>query len=108
MIVYSLYWIIHNYYDRETDHVSDAYVSCSLYCEPILWPDQFAAYHIIGIGQLAVNGCVMDSLRQDTVLLVGPGEDPDVAVVCKLWEVKTELERQLWQRYITRCQGQQW
>ena len=53
------------------------------------------AYYVGGVGQLAVNGHVIDSLRQDTVLLIGSNDIPDVAVDNKMWEIKNELDRQL-------------
>ena len=78
-----------------------------MYYEPVNnWPGQ-PAYFVGGIGQLAVNGHVIDSLRQDTVLPIGPNDIAGVAVVNKIWEIKNELDGQLRQRFFARCQGQQ-
>ena len=80
------------------------------YCEPVndwlRWPGQ-PAYYVGGVGQLAVNGRVVDSLYQGTLLLIGPNEVFDVAVVNKMWQIKSELDGQLLQRLIARYQGHQ-
>ena len=74
------------------------------YYEPVnnwlLWPGQ-PAYFVGGVGELAVNGRVILSLRLDTVLLIGPNDVVDVALATKMWEIKTVLDRQLWQSFIT-------
>ena len=81
-----------------------------LYYEPVSdwlrWPGQ-PAYRVGGVGQLSIDGHVMDILCQGTVLLIGPNEFFDVAVVNKLWQIKNEIDRQLLQRLITRYLGQQ-
>ena len=70
----------------------------SSYYEPVnnwlLWPGH-PAYYVGGDGLLAVNGHVIDYVCRDTVFPIGPNDIPGVAVVDRLWEIKTELERQL-------------
>ena len=54
-----------------------------------------------------MGGHVIDTVNQETILTIRPNEDPDEAVIRKQWEIKIELERKLWLRFIARCQGQQ-
>ena len=43
-----------------------------------------------------------------TVLFIGPYDIADVEVIRKLWQIKNELDGQLWQRLIARyVEGQQ-
>ena len=63
-------------------------------------PGQPAQYYVGGIGQLAVNGHVVDTLHRETLLLIGPNEVAVVKIMNMLWHIKTEIELQLWQRYI--------
>ena len=60
------------------------------------------AYIIGGVGQLVVNGHMMDYVRRDTVLPIGPNNVPGVAVVNRMWEMENELSGRLQQGLISR------
>ena len=60
------------------------------------------AYIIGGVGQLVVTGHVIDYVRRDTVLLIGPNDIPGVALVNRMWETENELSGWLQQGLISR------
>ena len=79
------------------------------YYEPVKdwlrWPGQLA-YRVGCSAELWMDGHVIDTSKDETVLPIGPNEDPAIAVMSKQWQMKVELERQLWLRLIARHQGQ--
>ena len=82
---------------------TDAVSSFTPYFSPVdnwlLWPGQ-PVYFVGVVCELAVNGHIIATVHQETIVVLNPNETAVVAISNRLWDIKTEVELQLWHWYI--------
>ena len=82
----------------------------TLCCEAIeswlIWPGQ-PSYFVGVLGELLLDGRVIHIQDQRTLLLIDPNQHIEVAIMNELWQIKNQIEYQLWQYFFNMYYGLQ-